>query len=328
MLFPLQDAAAYLSACAFRLEQVNKGFRWKQHGGVTTLQVEPIEFRTIDGYVVQEIVTAKHSSPLLDSLPHESVSLLNRWATGSAIVSADDSGRWELVCKIGIFSDDRDAAERLYAPLICQEAAIMGWHAAQLALGVLENDSEASPLSGTNDPSVYAEQDFASAKEYTDRLGNLGTLSDGGFTVEFGWDPGAVSSMFAWPDFRERCLAAGEYSEKEMDRMAGRTTMLQIRTSQRHGLYGAGVLCTLELPLRLEAEQVGPTVNELNRWEMSGADFPPMFGAWCAGPRAPTFVTFIPNQWSLPGLLRKLAVWSEGRHRWARLLLTAPPTIH
>jgi hypothetical protein len=321
MLFPLLDAAEYFRSCGFRLERTSNGFRWEHQDGVTTVKVEPVELRTSDGYLVQEVVTAEHSSPLLDELPRDADPFLNRWATMSALVSGADSDRPALVCKVGVFSEDQDAAERLYAPLICQEAAIMGFHAASLARRVFEIDSEASPLHSTNDFPAYTAMDFNNAKEFTDRLGHLGNTSDEGLTVEFAWDPGAVSNMFAWPDVRERCLAVGEYSVEELDRMGGRTSMLQIRTSQRHGLYGRGILCTLELPLRLGDEQVRRMVNELNRWELNAADLPPMFGAWCAGPRAPSFVTFIPNQWHLPGLLRKLAVWGEGRHQRVRQLL-------
>jgi hypothetical protein len=134
--------------------------------------------------------------------------------------------------------------------------------------------------------------------------------------------------MFAWPDLRAKLLANGEYTEEQLDRMSGPTSLLQIVTDQPHSLYGNGVLIRLELPVPFD-EHTGPAlIDELNRWELSGADLPPLFGAWCLGPRAPTFVTFLPNQYcvGLPGLLQNFAVWSHGRHVRVRNWLQASRT--
>jgi hypothetical protein len=48
---------------------------------------------------------------------------------------------------------------------------------------------------------------------------------------------------------------------------------------------------------------------------------PPLFGAWCVGERAVTFVSFTPNQFCLPGLLQNLLAWALVRHECVRLWL-------
>ena len=326
-LFPLQDAFDYLVKLRPEIERHEGSLRWPDHDGVTELRVEPVDHRTHDGLLVRELVTLTHSAPGLHSQP-KLAAMLNRWSTLSALVPGTDGAPTRLVCKVGIFDGDRAAAERLYAPLLCTEAAIIGWHAARIVHGPLEMDPDSSPLTQVMEPAPYDSADFEAAKAIADRFGAFGTLGDSGLTVEFPWDDGAVSRMFALPDFRTKLLADGEHTEEQLDRMAGRTTLFQLVTDQPHSVYGNGVLARLELPIAFD-EQTGPAlIDELNRWELSGIDLPPLFGAWCLGPRAPTFVSFIPNQYcvGLPGLLQNLTVWAHGRHVRARHWLQASRT--
>jgi hypothetical protein len=326
-LFPLQDAYDYLAKLRPDIERHEGSLRWPDQDGVTELRVEPIDHRTHDGLLVRELVTLTHTAPGLHSQP-QLAAMLNRWSTLSALVPGSDGAPTRLVCKVGIFDGDRTAAERVYAPLLCTEAAIIGWHAARLVHGPLEMDPDLSPLTQVKDPAPYDAADFEAAKAITDRFPAFGTLGDAGLTVEFPWDDGAVSRMFAWPDLRAKLLADGEHTEEQLERTAGRTSLFQLVTDQPHSLYGNGVLARLELPVAFD-EQTGPAlIDELNRWELSGIDLPPLFGAWCLGPRAPTFVSFIPNQYSvgLPGLLQNLTVWAHGRHVRARHWLNASKT--
>jgi hypothetical protein len=326
-LFPIQDAYDYLAKLRPEIERHEGSLRWTDQDGVTELRVEPTNHRTHDGLLVRELVTLTHTAPGLHSQP-KLAAMLNRWSTLSALVPGSDGAPTRLVCKVGIFDGDRAAAERVYAPLLCTEAAIIGWHAARLVHGPLEMDPDLSPLTQVKEPAPYDAADFEAAKAITDRFGAFGTLSDSGLTVEFPWDDGAVSRMFALPDFRTKLLADGEHTEEQLDRMAGRTTLYQLVTDQLHSIYGNGVLARLELPIAFD-EQTGPAlIDELNRWELSGVDLPPLFGAWCLGPRAPTFVSFIPNQYcvGLPGLLQNLTVWAHGRHVRARHWLQASST--
>lgn len=56
-------------------------------------------------------------------------------------------------------------------------------------------------------------------------------------------------------------------------------------------------------------------------------DRPPFRGAWHIGPRAPSFVTFIPNALCLPWLPVNLTVWAMARTAMVRQLLGSE-TIH
>ena len=89
-------------------------------------------------------------------------------------------------------------------------------------------------------------------------------------------------------------------SEEQLDRMAGKTNLLQIRIGE-HPLYGKGVHSTLELPMAPDDPATVHMVNALNAWELSVADLPPHFGAWCIGNRAPAYVSFMPTQFCIPG---------------------------
>jgi hypothetical protein len=275
------------------------------------LRVDPIEYHTQDKLVVSQLVTIQHFSDAIAAVDAAGAAHLNKWATLSALVATDGGQPARLVCKVGIFSSDREAAERVYAPLMCTEAVIMGWHAGSLARNRYRIDPEKSPLNGTEATPPYSLADFEAAKALTDRMGLIGSASEKHFTCEFPWDPGAASNLFRHQ--REHLLESGEYTPEELDRLSGRTVLFWLTSTEPHPLYGNGILCRLELPLPLDAANSAGLVDQLNRWELSQPDFPPLYGAWCIGSRAPTFVTFVPNQFCLPGLLQNLTVWSRQR---------------
>ena len=93
-----------------------------------------------------------------------------------------------------------------------------------------------------------------------------------------------------------------------------------------HPLYGNGVLCQLEIPLPVKGALTANLVDELNRWELSGADLAPLFGSWCVGNRAPAFVSFVPNQFCFPGMPRYLTVWAAARQGRVRQWLSGSTT--
>jgi energy-coupling factor transporter ATP-binding protein EcfA2 len=109
---------------------------------------------------------------------------------------------------------------------------------------------------------------------------------------------------------------------------SGKTSLLRVTSTLPHTLYGNGVHARLEIPVFGSASEAAALADELNRWELCGADLPPLFGAWSAGPRAPTFVCFIPNQFCLPGLPLTLTVWALARHRHVRQWLSGSVSQH
>jgi hypothetical protein len=129
-LFPLDNAELYLRQFNSDRERHANRLRWLSHGGVTELVVTDVQEKAFDGLLVSEVVTLTHSSKAIAAVSQELAAHVNQWATMSAIVGTDDDGPTRLVAKVGIFSTDGEAAQRVYAPMLCMEAGFVGWHAA------------------------------------------------------------------------------------------------------------------------------------------------------------------------------------------------------
>ena len=310
-LFPIDDAEAFLRDTFDDVERFSNGLRWPHGYGTTELRVEEIEYHTFDKLLVTELVTVEHTSELLAEIDMAWAAHHNKWATLSAFVAEDGNQPARLICKAGIFDSDSEAAKHIYAPLMCTEAAIVGWHAAILARGQFEVDPDESPLAMTDTPAPYGQEDFLAAKAYSDHLNLFGSEGDCHFTCEIPWDSGAVTNLFH--HLREQLLETGEFTSEELDRLSGRTALFQVTSTIPHPLYGNGVLSRLEIPIPLSEGHATTLVDRLNRWELERPDLPPLYGAWCIGDRAPTFVSFAPTQYCLPGLLQNLTSWSLQR---------------
>jgi hypothetical protein len=311
-LFPLDEAEKYLRGIFSGLVRDGNALEWPDRDGKSALRVEHVDVKTRDGLLVKEVVRLTHSSPALEPLT-VFAGQMNRWATLSSITSAADDCSAGLNCQVGVFSEGRAAAERVYAPLLCTEAAIIGWHAARLARGQFHLDPDSSPLLGTADVIPYDTSDFETCLQYANRMGLFANADANAFTAEMPWDPGAVSNMFRVMEAGPESTAEDSWSQEDLERMGGRTCLLWLTTNEPHALYGNGVLSRLELPLPVHGPSAEALVNELNQWELSTVDLPPLFGAWCLGPRAPTFVSFVPNAMCVPGLLVNLLMWNRVR---------------
>jgi len=114
----MADAESYLRTFILSLERSDGTLRWSSGDGISELSVTPIEERTFDGLLVSEMVMLTHTSPAFAGLSLDMVARLNTWATISSLVPADRSHPTRLVAKVGIFNTDREAAERVYAPLL------------------------------------------------------------------------------------------------------------------------------------------------------------------------------------------------------------------
>jgi hypothetical protein len=193
--------------------------------------------------------------------------------------------------------------------------------------GQFQGNPDDSPLSMTSQDPVFDNADFEAIKAITDRAGYLGSLGDRHFTVEFPWEAGAATHLLNLEHVRESLRVAQGLSEEQLDRMAGKTSLLQIRIGE-HPLYGKGVHNTLELPFAPDDPAAVQMVNALNAWELSVPDLPPHFGAWCIGNRAAAYVSFIPTQFCIPGLLHNLTIWMAARHVRVRECLKASPSRH
>ena len=144
-------------------------------------------------------------------------------------------------------------------------------------------------LNLTNQEAPFDNADFEAIKAITDRSDYVGSLGDRHFIVELPWEAGAKTNMLLKEDVRENARVSLGLSEEQLDRAAGKTSLLHIRSSE-HPLYGKGILSTLELPLFSDDPATVQVANELNGWELSGADLAPHFGAWCVGNRTLSYV--------------------------------------
>ena len=286
MLFPLDHVEKYLAGIFRPLERDAATLRWSDHGGQSALRVEALN--TGDGeLVISEVVTLTHRSTEYSGLSARACAELNRYAAMGVLMSGESNAQGLWISKIGIAAADCSAAERLYAPLLCGQATIMGWHSQCLARGRYQMDPGQSPVAGGNEPARVQQAEFAALQAMSNREGLVSSLQPGSYTVQFPW-PDAVAP--------------------------GSTSLLGIRSTEPHSLYGQGVLATLELPLSLQQNRAPELVDQLNRWELGHPELPPLLGAWCVGQRAPAFVSFVPTLLCVPGLVAGLAAWARGRH--------------
>jgi len=331
-LFPIAKAKAYIAGVATDLEHKNNTLRWSSYDGITELTVSPINYETFDGLKVIEEVTLTHVCPALTEISASQAAQINRFALISCLVPGSSNSPSKFVCKAGLFSADLDAAERLYAPLICTEAAVIGWYAACLGRQILKANPDSSPIFKTGENPPYDVADFESVKAFSTKKGFAASSSVDGFTVEFPWEPGAFSAMFSLDRVKENARKNLKLSEEEIETMAGATSLLQLLVME-HPLIGKGIQSRLEIPLYISPgegveSRMLEVVSELNAWELTGADLPPLFGAWCCGPRAPTFVSFYPTQYCVPGMLHNLFHWARLRQWRARQWLSVGPSRH
>jgi hypothetical protein len=323
-LFPIDSAESYLRQVAPSLVRKDKRLRWECDDGVSELSVTDVDILLEDGFRVRELVILSHTSPQIASLPSEALPHLNSWATLSALVRSPDKSVTALVSKVGVFDRDKQAAELVYAPLLCTEAAIIGWHAARLVRGQFRADHRLSPLPNTDMMPDCTNEHFKEVLMMTDRAGYVGSLADRYVTVELPWDEGATTAMARRDPTKDAMRRELNLSEEQIARMGGRTSLLQIACSE-HPLYGMGVTCTLELPFDRGEPGADSFANALNIWDRMEADLPPLFGAWCLGPRAVSFASFLPTAVCRPGLLQNLAVWMVTRHHRVRQMVREIP---
>ncbi|MBL8224828.1 MAG: hypothetical protein JNM50_05805 [Chromatiales bacterium] len=312
-LFPLDHAEQYLGRAIANVERDGLTLRWPAFDGVTELTVEPVNEQTSDGLTISEIVTLTHRSPLLAVADDQTCAALNRLTTLSALTPGNPGEPTVLRARISIFSQEQRAARILYGSLLCQEAAVIGWRAAHLGRVIVTADPDSIPLRMTDQDPPYDQADFEVIKARSDRAQLFGNTGDRMYTVELPWDAGAMTRLVADPELRAAMATLGPYTNEDLDRMAGRTSLVTIKPGT-HPLIGKGLRCSLEIPLPADQAQSAALVTELNQWELGEADLPPHLGAWCTGPRSLAYLSFVPTQLCVPGLPSHLADWAAARH--------------
>ena len=319
-LFPISAVASYLQGAGVPVSSRGNELSWRGGAGCEVgIRVKPLALVTDDGLHVVEQAQVLLDAPWLRNLDDGKAEAVNQLATVGGFVRPSGSSTFRLVSKVGIFRGDKAAAERVYAPVMAGWAAALPWMAERLARGELAVPPELSPYHRTDEVPPVTDWDLAQALEHgVQALGLLGSLGSGSLAAEFPWDEGALSQVARLPGVIDKLRKLAGVGPEVARRAGGRTALLLIRTDVHHPWFGRGVRCTLELPLPTKGPEALQLIHDLNRWELETPDLPPYFGAWVLGPRAPMFLTFIPNQMCVPGSVVYLVHWARVRAGSAR----------
>jgi len=152
-------------------------------------------------------------------------------------------------------------------------------------------------LEEADDPSRWTEDEFQPAAEMLNRAGYYSNAGTTGLTSEFPWEDGAVSSV-----------------------NGGVTSLMTFESNVRHPNLGNGLFFKLELPESYTGDRLIELANHLNLLELTGADVPPFFGAWCSKLSSGrlSYVGFLPNMAYWEGSVGQIAGWLRLRAQNAR----------
>ena len=257
-LFPLDRAEAFLQKSFPKLERSGSTLTWLDHQGHSELSTEAVDITAPDGRRVTELVTLTHTNPRLAAVSVEDAAFLNRYATLSTIVLPGDGTAAKLIARVGVFETDRAAAERVYAPLLCTEATVLGWYTEHLAAHQFSATAEECPVEHMPDGSPFLGDIDPCLKISEGLFRYMASPCKGGFTVEFPWDAGAVSHMFRGP--LAPALSQG-LSTEDIERLGGNTALMAATTTEPHSLYGPGLLVGLQIPVQVRGEDAAEFIN-------------------------------------------------------------------
>jgi hypothetical protein len=270
--------------------------------GRTTIFATPIDIKTPDGYHLVDRLVVKTVLPegawqLNDSLIVEA----NTMATTGALMVDPNTGDLVIVSSVTFLdcNGGDDGLQSIYLPLVSM-AAVFHPYCLISSENLRQSDSETDTpyeLEMSNEPSCWGEEDFKSAEMALRQAGICSNGGTTGLTAEFPWDDGGISWM----------------TDDE-------TSLLTFQTDMRHPHVGNGLFFKLELPDAYSKEQLVELVHYLNRLEVTGADVPPFFGAWCSHikTRRIAYVGFLPNMVYWPGSVIHISGWLRLRSQTAR----------
>jgi len=275
----------------------------RNHRERTTISVEPVNADTWDGLRIAECITIRTPLTTFKIFDEKYYSIINVFATTGAIVR-DADGQDVVITRLPVFEDDDQALADLYTPLIANAALVQvigpqcGMHHFRGARD--EFTSEGIALPGWDEPSRWGSREFEAASEALRQRGAFANAGENGLTVEFPWEPGAMSAL-----------------------LGHRTSLLRIRADQSHPATGNGLFYRLDLPLSLTNDEAQQCAARLNRTEITAVDVPPFFGAWGVKPKSGTlsFGGFWPNVMYRPGTVSNIAFWTWARSQFARAAL-------
>jgi hypothetical protein len=280
---------------------VETGETWvsfKNFFGRTTIFAIPIDIETPDGFHLLDRIVVKTVLPgnlfqLDDSLIVET----NTMATTGALMTDPDTGELVIVSSVTFLDCDGadDGLLGLYVPLVIRAAMFHPY--CLLSRDILEQLGAPHDLPQSDEPSAWGQEDFEQAAMALRQAGIFSNAGSTGLAAEFPWDDGGIS----WVTGHE-------------------TSLLTFESEMRHPSLGNGLFFKLELPDAYSEDELVALVHHLNRLEVTGADVPPFFGAWCSKLTTGriAFVGFLPNLAYWPGSVNHISAWLKIRAQYAR----------
>jgi hypothetical protein len=288
----------FLKDCIADLKREGRELSFASRYGRTVVHVEPRNDQTGDGNTVSDRVIIRTALPeQLQVLKTSSVSVANQ-LTGLSAVIRDPSAYLVLISRLTFYEIDNQDP-RIYMSMISFAAGMQ----AEINFGALSySRGLAFPidLPGKTNPSHWGPESFASVARLLRRDGLFCNADSSGLTVEFPWDPGAVSA------------AVGH-----------RTSLLMMHRNMVHPVLGNGLFFRLALPQRFEEKLSFDVLNAMNVADAYAVNAPPFFGAWCADQRGEflNYIGFWPNMLYRPGTVRAITQWMMARSVMAKEIL-------
>jgi hypothetical protein len=270
--------------------------------GRTTIFATPIDIKTPDGFHLLDRLVVKTVLPESTWQMKESLIVeANTMAATGALMTDPNTGELVIISSVTFLDCEGgdDGLQSIYVPLISW-AAVFHPYCLISSDDLRQFDSETDApyeLDMSNEPSCWGQVDFEPAEAALRQAGFFCNSGSTGLAVEFPWDDGGIS----WVTDDE-------------------TSLLTFQTDMRHPHLGNGLFFKLELPEAFFEEQLVELVHHLNRLEVTGADVPPFFGAWCSHikTRRIAYVGFLPNLAYWPGSVSHISGWLRLRARTAR----------
>jgi hypothetical protein len=288
----------FLKDCIGGLKREGRELSFPSRYGKTVVHVEPRNDQTEDENTVTDRVLIRTNLPeQLQSLEPVHLSWANHLAAVSAVIQ-DSTAGLQLINRLTFYEIDPQDF-KIYMSMICFAAgmqaeinfgALLYAHGRQLPIN----------LPGKTDPCHWRPESFASTETALRGDGFFCNADPLGLTVEFPWEPGALSAAYGQS-----------------------TSLLMMRADTVHPLLGNGLFFRLVLPRSFKEKLSFEFVNAMNVADAYAVDAPPFFGAWCADTRREllNYVGFWPNMLYRPGTLYSIARWMMARNRMAQDML-------
>jgi hypothetical protein len=300
-----------------------RGFSWWAQDYCQRLWAEPaIED---DGFSIYKLCTQTDFIRDLDvKSPHfyEKLSLLGKFASTSAAVLDATQRTLRLWSIMYLHQETAESVTKFFSGVAILQPIEAQIRAAEFSRTLLGGraDTSAHPTSG---PRRDGDEMLRVVEDIYAPAGQERSCWSG--SEEFEQVAGVLNqgNCFATPD-ADGLTAEFSFGKDE-------TSLLTVRTHERHPQLGHGMLLRLHLPQLFVKDNAPFTAALLNTLETRHFTRAHLVGSWCAaqmgeGVPVPVFVGFIPNALYVRGLLLNLVAAMAMQARWTASEIQGPST--